>query len=87
MQGSDEIDEQGQSTDNSAQRLAWDRLGIEDNKVNRMPFQQRHPDLGIALEPSDTRAMPSARIHDHDRGSAPADVALKRISAATRYSQ
>ncbi len=46
--------------------LTRSRIGIEQDKVDRMSLVHCDPDFGVAFETADARAMPCARIHNHD---------------------
>ena len=48
------------------QGLAWDRLRVEPDEVDRVAGAEGEADLGIELEPTDPRALSSPRVHDDD---------------------
>jgi hypothetical protein len=82
-----DVDETGQGLDHRSHGLAWDRLGVEDDEIGRVPFEQRHADLGITLESADARPVPGPRIHhDHRRRAAP-HMLFQRVGAAAGDAQ
>lgn len=87
MPAGDDVDEGGECLDDGAHRLPFDRLGVENDEVNRMAFEQCHADLGVALEAADSGAVPGARVDHHDRRRALAHVLLERIGATARDPQ
>jgi len=42
-------------------------VGQEPNEVTGVPGPQRNADLAVRLEAADARAVPGARIDDHER--------------------
>ena len=77
-----DVDEACQRFDDRSHRLAFDGLRVEDDEVDRMAFEQRHADFGVASEATDARAVPGARV-DHDHGCrATTDMALQPVRSA-----
>ena len=60
------------------ERLPGHRLREEDHEVDRMPCLERHPDLGILLEPADARPVPGPRVDDHEGAASRIDLAPGR---------
>ena len=54
---------------NVGQGLLRLRLGKEDDEIDRMAFPERNANLGFALEPADTAAVPGAGIDDDPRAA------------------
>jgi len=67
MQFGDYRDELFNGEDDIRQRLAGNRVGVKQDKINRMAVVQGHADFRIALGAPDAGAVARPRIDDDDR--------------------
>jgi len=77
----DFLDETAQRVVHVGQRLTGRGFREEDHEIDRMPFMQRHADLGVLLEPTDPGAMAGARIDNDDRRLVGIDAILPALVA------
>ena len=51
----------------SSDRLTGHGIGQEADEITSVPRSQRHANFAVGFETADARAVPGARINDHER--------------------
>ncbi len=83
----DLLDKCAQSMEYVAEGLSWTRKWEENNKIDRMPFGERHADFGITLEASNARSVTCTRVDDNDRRCARSYKLLQVVRTTARNTE